>query len=227
MQYFSRILVLAAAAAVAMPASVLAQQAGAEPEELFEEIITTGTRSAKPRSASDSPVAIDSINADEFNSLGSTADLTDNLKAMVPSYTATPATGDGSAFVRPTSLRGTSPDQVLVLVDGKRRHRSALVQFFAPAAGNGAHGVDIGMIPSIALKRVEVLRDGAASQYGSDAIAGVINFIMKDDAEGGTIQVQGGEHFDGESSLKVAANAGFAIGNSGFVNASVEYSTLR
>jgi iron complex outermembrane receptor protein len=145
------------------------------------------------------------------------------MRALVPSYTATPATGDGSAFVRPTSLRGTAPDQTLVLVNGKRRHRSALVQFFAPAAGNGAHGVDIGMIPSIALKRVEVLRDGAASQYGSDAIAGVINFVMKDAAEGGTVQVQGGEHFDGESSLKIAANAGFGIGETGFINASIEY----
>lgn len=209
-----------AMAAVGLPAQFAVAQGE---DELIEEVITTGTRSAKPRSASDSPVPIDVINAEEFNALGSTADLTDNLRAMVPSYTATPATGDGSAFVRPTSLRGTAPDQVLVLVNGKRRHRSALVQFFAPAAGNGAHGVDIGMIPSIALKQVEVLRDGAASQYGSDAIAGVINFIMKDASEGGQVQVQGGEYFDGESSLKVAANAGFAIGENGFVNASVEY----
>ena len=142
-----------AAAAVALPAQTgLAQESE---DELIEEVITTGTRSAKPRSASDSPVPVDVLNADEFNALGSTADLTDNMRALVPSYTATPATGDGSAFVRPTSLRGTAPDQTLVLINGKRRHRSALVQFFAPAAGNGAHGVDIGMIPGIALKRVE------------------------------------------------------------------------
>lgn len=214
-------LLAVAAAAIGLPAQTTVAQDSED--ELIEEVITTGTRSAKPRTASDSPVAIDVLNADDFNALGSTADLTDNMRALVPSYTATPATGDGSAFVRPTSLRGTAPDQVLVLVNGKRRHRSALVQFFAPAAGNGAHGVDIGMIPSIALKRVEVLRDGAASQYGSDAIAGVINFVMKDAAEGGTIQVQAGEHFDGESSLKVAANAGFAIGETGFVNASIEF----
>ena len=208
------------AAAVGFPAqSAMAQ---ASEDELIEEVITTGTRSSKPRTASDSPVPVDVLNADDFNAIGSTADLTDNMRALVPSYTATPATGDGSAFVRPTSLRGTAPDQTLVLVNGKRRHRSALVQFFAPAAGNGAHGVDIGMIPSIALKRVEVLRDGAASQYGSDAIAGVINFVMKDAAEGGIVQVQAGEHFDGESSLKVAANAGFPIGETGFVNASIE-----
>ncbi len=214
-------LLAVAAAAIGLPVQTTVAQDSED--ELIEEVITTGTRSAKPRSASDSPVPVDVLNADEFNAIGSTADLTDNMRALVPSYTATPATGDGSAFVRPTSLRGTAPDQTLVLVNGKRRHRSALVQFFAPAAGNGAHGVDIGMIPSIALKRVEVLRDGAASQYGSDAIAGVINFVMKDAPEGGTIQVQAGEHFDGESSVKVAANAGFGIGDSGFVNASIEF----
>lgn len=198
--------------------SALAQDDGA-----IEEIVTLGSRSAKPRSASDSTVPVDVISGEDFNSVGGTADLTDNLKALVPSYTATPATGDGSAFVRPTSLRGTAPDQTLVLVNGKRRHRSALVQFFAPAAGNGSHGVDVGMIPGIAVKRVEVLRDGAASQYGSDAIAGVINFEMKDATEGGQVQLQYGEHFDGEQSIKVAANGGFALGDSGFVNASVEY----
>ncbi len=191
-------------------------------EGVLEEVITTGTRSSRPRTASDSTVPIDVLSGDDFNAYGGTADLTDNLKALVPSYTASPATGDGSAFVRPTSLRGTAPDQVLILVNGKRRHRSALVQFFAPAAGNGAHGVDIGMIPGIALKQVEVLRDGAAAQYGSDAIAGVINFIMKDASEGGEFKLQYGEHYDGEQSKKFSANAGFAIGESGFVNVSVE-----
>ena len=198
------------------------QSAVAQDDETIEEVVTIGSRSAKPRSAADSTVPIDVISGDEFNAIGGTADLTDNLKSLVPSYTATPATGDGSAFVRPTSLRGTAPDQTLVLVNGKRRHRSALVQFFAPAAGNGAHGVDIGMIPGIAVKSVEVLRDGAASQYGSDAIAGVINFVMKDASDGGQVQLQYGEHKEGEQSIKVAANAGFALGDVGFVNASFE-----
>ena len=202
------------------PHDALAQ---AKSEKLIEEIVTLGTRSAKPRSAVDSTAPIDVIGGENFNAMGATADLTDNLKALVPSYTATPATGDGSAFVRPTSLRGTAPDQTLVLVNGKRRHRSALVQFFAPAAGNGAHGVDIGMIPGIAVKNVEVLRDGAASQYGSDAIAGVINFNLKDAAEGGQVQLQYGEHANrGEQSIKVAANAGFSAGDIGFINLSLE-----
>jgi iron complex outermembrane recepter protein len=191
--------------------------------DTIEEVVTIGSRSHKPRVSSDSTVPIDVISGEDFNVLGGTADLTDNLKAMIPSYTATPATGDGSAFVRPTSLRGTAPDQTLVLVNGKRRHRSALVQFFAPAAGNGAHGVDVGMIPGIALKRVEVLRDGAAAQYGSDAIAGVINFVLKDATEGGEVQVQYGEHYDGEDSKKVSGNIGLPLGAEGFLNVSFEW----
>jgi len=201
--------------------SAIAQD-GAD-DEFIEEIVTTGSRSAKPRSAGDSPVPVDVLNAEEFNAMGNTADLTDNLKALVPSYTATPATGDGSAFVRPTSLRGTAPDQTLVLINGKRRHRSALVQFFAPAAGNGAHGADVGMIPGMAIKRVEVLRDGAASQYGSDAIAGVINFILNDADEGGSVQAQYGQFYDGEQSIHVGANAGFSVGDDGFINATIEF----
>ena len=212
---------IAVLACAGMSSQVALAQSAAE--EAYEEIVTVGTRSAKPRSAADSTVPIDVINADDFTALGNTADLTDNIRAMVPSYTATPATGDGAAFVRPTSLRGTSSDQTLILVNGKRRHRSALVQFLAPAAGNGAHAVDVGMIPGIAVKSVEVLRDGAAAQYGSDAIAGVINFVMKDASEGGQVQVQFGEHFDGEQGLKVSANAGFAAGDSGFANVSFEY----
>ena len=209
----------------AFPVLVSAQDAGqtAEDEAVLEEVITTGTRSARPRTAADSPVPVDVLAGDDLTAMGNTADFTDNLKALVPSYTATPATGDGSAFVRPTSLRGTAPDQVLVLVNGKRRHRSALVHFFAPAAGNGAHGVDVGMIPSIGVKSVEVMRDGAASQYGSDAIAGVFNFIMKDASEGGEVQLQYGQHFDDEDSLRAAANFGFAAGDNGFVNISIDY----
>lgn len=195
-----------------------------DPEETFgEEVVVIGSRSTKPRSVIDSPVPVDVIAGEEFNALGNAADVTDNLKTLVPSYTATPATGDGSAFVRPTSLRGTAPDQTLVLVNGKRRHRSALVQFFAPAAGNGAHGPDVGMIPNIAIKSVEVLRDGAAAQYGSDAIAGVINFVMKDASEGTEVQLQYGQHYEGEESVKVGVNAGFSLGSNGFFNVSLEH----
>lgn len=207
-----------AVASFTAPAHLFAQG-----EMVLEEVIITGTRSLKARSASDSPVPVDVLSSEEFNSMGNVADITDNLKSLVPSFTATPATGDGSAFIRPTSLRGMAPDQTLVLVNGKRRHRSALVQFFAPAAGNGAHGVDIGMIPSMALKSVEVLRDGAAAQYGSDAIAGVMNFRMSDADEGGKVMVQYGEFFEGEESLKVGANGGFKLGDNGFLNLTAEW----
>ncbi len=205
------------------PEEAVAGEDSAETDEFDETIVVLGSRSAEPRSVTDSPVPVDVITSEDFNAIGNAADLTDNLKTLVPSYTATPATGDGSAFVRPTSLRGTAPDQTLVLVNGKRRHRSALVQFFAPAAGNGAHGVDVGMIPGIAIKRVEVLRDGAAAQYGSDAIAGVINFEMKDDADGAEVQLQYGQHYEGEDSLKVGVNAGFALPSNGFINLSLEH----
>ncbi len=212
------------ALALALSSSgLMVQTAFAQDAEAIEEVVTIGSRSAKPRSASDTTAPVDVIGGDNFNSVGGAADLTDNLKALVPSYTASPATGDGSAFVRPTSLRGTAPDQTLVLINGKRRHRSALVQFFAPAAGNGSHGADVGMIPGIAVKRVEVLRDGASSQYGSDAIAGVINFVIKDASDGGQLQLQYGEHYDGEQSIKLAGNMGFALGDVGFANISVEY----
>ena len=220
------VLVLAAGLLVTPMAS--AQTDSAEDDEAIEEeivgetIVVLGSRASEPRSVKESPVPVDVIPAEDLTALGNEADLTDNLKTLIPSYTATPATGDGSAFIRPTSLRGTAPDQVLVLVNGKRRHRTALVHIFAPAAGNGAHGVDIGMIPSIAVKRVEVLRDGASSQYGSDAIAGVINFEMKDDSAGGEVQVQFGEFYDGENSVKAAVNAGFPLPNNGFFNISLE-----
>ena len=108
--------------------------AQADAQQDIEKISVLGTRGV-PRTVTDSPVAIDVFSGEEFTANGNTADITDNLKALVPSFTATPATGDGSAFIRPTSLRGMAPDQTLVLVNGKRRHRSSLVQFFAPAAG--------------------------------------------------------------------------------------------
>ena len=203
--------------------TALAQEPAQVSSDDIEKISVIGSRSSKERTVADSPVPIDILSADDLNSV-SGVDLTDSLKALIPSYTATPATGDGSAFVRPTSLRGTASDQTLILVDGKRRHRSALVQFFAPAAGNGAHAPDVGMIPSIALKRIEVLRDGAASQYGSDAIAGVINFVTKDASEGGLVELQYGQHYEGESSVKLAVNKGLALGEDGFLNLSLEYS---
>lgn len=217
-----KIMATTALCSTAFMAMAITPVMAADDDMVMEEVVTLGSRSNKPRSATDSPVPVDVITAEQFNAGGNNADITDSLKSLVPSFTATPATGDGSAFVRPTSMRGMAPDQLLILVNGKRRHRSALVQFFAPAAGNGAQGVDIGMIPGIALKRVEVLRDGAAAQYGADAIAGVINFEMKDASEGGSVVAQYGQFYRGEESYRIAANAGFGNDTS-FVNISAEY----
>jgi len=203
---------------------VVAQDTGDDGSSaVVEEIVTIGSRSNRERTVSDSPVPIDIIGADDLRSMGGIVDLTDSLKNLIPSYSATRATGDTSAYVRPTSLRGTAPDQTLVLVNGKRRHRSSVIQFFAPAAGSGSHGADIAMIPAIALKRIEVLRDGASAQYGSDAIAGVINFVTRDNAEGGEYQIRYGQHYEGEANITLSANQGFGFGDNGFVNVSLEY----
>ena len=196
-----------------------------EEELVFEEVLVTGTR-GKPRTAMQSPVAIDVFDSATIERQGN-GDLTETLKNMVPSFNATPLTGDGAAFVRPTSLRGLPPDQTLVLVNSKRRHRSALISHFGAAMNVGSQAVDVGMIPSIALKNLEVLRDGAAAQYGSDAIAGVMNFILKDADEGGEIQGQIGQWFDGETDYRIAANWGVALGDSGFINMSAEYTDYQ
>ncbi|MGV6806744.1 MAG: TonB-dependent receptor plug domain-containing protein [bacterium] len=215
--HVSGVLVFILTIAALAPPALFADESAA-----IQEIVTLGTRSAKPRSATDSTAPIDVISSDDLTAIGGAADITDNLNTLVPSYTATPATGDDSAMMRPTTLRGMAADQMLVLVNGKRRHRSSVVQLFAPAANNGSHAPDIAMIPGIALKNVEVLRDGAASQYGSDAIAGVINFALKDASEGGSLQATYGEHFEGEANWKVSGNVGLPLGDSGFLNLSMD-----
>ena len=192
---------------------------------VLEEILITGTRS-KPRTALKSSVPIDNLSAASIEKQN-TGDMVQTLKSLVPSYTSTPLTGDGSAFVKPTSLRGLPPDQVLILMNSKRRHRSSLIAHFGAAMNAGAHASDVGHIPSIALKNVEVLRDGAAAQYGSDAIAGVMNFILKDANEGFQVQAQAGQwygrNYGSETDYKVSANAGFELTEKGFLNLSAEY----
>jgi len=195
---------------------------------LLEDIVVTGTRS-NPRTAISSVAPIDNFVAEELERQGN-GDLTENLKNIVPSFTATPMTGDGAAFVRPTSLRGLPPDATLILMNSKRRHRSALIAHFGAAMNAGSHAVDIGHIPSIAVKNLEVLRDGAAAQYGSDAIAGVFNFILKDAKQGAEIQTTIGkwygskEGYGSETDYKVALNVGFPLTEKGFINLSGEYS---
>lgn len=213
---------LLACTVVAVP---IAPALAAEEEDArdVEVVFVIGSRFQTSRSASDAPAPVDILSAEDITSIGNNADLTDSLRALAPSYNAPMASGDGDTFVRPTSLRGLAPDQTLVMVNGKRRHRAALIAEFVPAAGKGSHGPNIGMIPSIAVDSVQVLRDGAVAQYGSDAIAGVINFQMKDAAEGGTVTIDYGQFYEGEQSLKLAANGGFSLGAEGFLNLSYEY----
>ena len=192
---------------------------------LLGDVVVTGTRS-KPRTVLSSAVPIDNFTAEVIDKQGN-GDITENLKNVVPSFSATPLTGDGAAFVRPTSLRGLPPDETLVLMNSKRRHRSALIAHFGAAMNVGAHAVDIGHIPSIAVKNLEVLRDGAAAQYGSDAIAGVFNFILKDANQGAEFQVQTGQwygrNYGAETDYKVALNVGMPLTKKGFFNISGEY----
>ena len=200
------------ALAVAMAQGAVAQDNG------LEEVIITGTRLAD-RSASDSPVPVDVISGTEMRSNGST-DLQDMLRTQVPSFdiNAQPIS-DAATITRPPNLRGLSPDNVLVLVNGKRRHRGSIISFLGGGISDGAQGVDIASIPSLALKQVEVLRDGASSQYGSDAIAGVLNFILRDDAEGFEVVARYGSTYENDGdNYMVAANLGLPLGDRGFVN---------
>ncbi len=191
------------------------------------DVFVTGTRAAA-RTAMKSPTPIDGFDDLTLRRQGN-GDLTETLKNLVPSFNATPLTGDGAAFVRPTSMRGLPPDNILVMTNSKRRHRSALISHFGAAMNVGAQAVDVGMIPSIAIKKLEVLRDGAAAQYGSDAIAGVMNFILKDNSSGYQVHVTGGQWMEapngrgGETDVTIAANVGLPLTENGFVNLSFEY----
>ena len=190
----------------------------------FEEtVVVVGTRAA-PRSATASAVPIDAIPYRDVVSQGAT-DLSDQLRNVVPSYHVnTQPISDAATIVRPVNLRGLAPDHTLVLVNGKRRHRSAVINWLGNGAADGAQGPDVSVIPAIALRQVEVLRDGASAQYGSDAIAGVINFQLKDDPAGSSFELRSGLHGAGDGrAYSVAANTGLPLGAAGFANLSLEY----
>ena len=189
----------------------------------LEKIAVVGTRNS-PRSAVDSPVPLDVIGSETLNSQGN-SDVLSMLSVMVPSLNVNDQPiNDASSLVRPANLRGMSSDHTLLLLNGKRRHRSAVITFLGGGLSDGAQGPDISVIPAYALKQVEVLRDGAAAQYGSDAIAGVINFVLKDAREGGHVALKVGGYSEGDGELfQVQLNKGFAIGESGFLNATAEY----
>ncbi len=147
------------------------------------EVLLVGSRSYN-RTATDSPVAIDVIDVAELASNTGKVEINQILQYAAPSFNATKQSGsDGADHIDPASLRGLGPDQTLVLINGKRRHQSSLVNVFG-TRGRGNSGTDLNAIPASAIKRIEVLRDGASAQYGSDAIAGVINIVLKDKTDG-------------------------------------------
>lgn len=186
-------------------------------------VIVTGVRGA-PRSIIDSPTPIDVFSADDIQQ-GSPTGVFESLRYLVPSFNLPTRAGGGTATVIATGgLRGLNPDHTLVLVNGKRRHKTALINSVS-SLYNGAAGVDLNMIPSSAIARIEVLRDGAAAQYGSDAIAGVINIILKDAPDGGEASVSFGENFDRSDGefLTGSVNQGYAIGEAGFAHLSYSY----
>ena len=190
--------------------------------EFEEQVVVVGSR-AQPRSVTASPVPIDAIPLQDVVSQGATT-LDYQLRTLVPSFNvATHPISDAATLVRPASLRNLAHDHTLVLVNGKRRHRSSVIAWFAGVT-DGAQGPDISTIPPIALRQVEVLRDGASAQYGSDAIAGVLNFLLKDDRSGGSLEFNTGTYRAGDGdAYTIAGNVGLPLGNTGFVNLSMEY----
>ncbi len=190
--------------------------------ELEERVVVVGSR-AEPRSVTESQVPIDAIPFQDVVSQGVTT-LDYQLRTLVPSFNvATHPISDAATLVRPASIRNLAHDHTLVLVNGKRRHRSSVIAWFAGVT-DGSQGPDISTIPTIALRQVEVLRDGASAQYGSDAIAGVLNFLLKDSPSGGSFEFNTGTYRAGDGdAYTVAGNVGLPLGANGFANLSLEY----
>ena len=211
-------------------------------------LVVVGSR-AKPRSVTKSAVPVDVIRTEDFTSQGST-DLANQLRAVVPSFNVNiQPISDAATIVRPANLRNLAPDHTLILVNGKRRHRAAVITWLGNGIADGSQGPDLSVIPSIAVRQAEVLRDGAAAQYGSDAIAGVMNFQLKDARSGGRLEVRTGLFRDANpgdtatcgtgimgdiqhscngigghgGTLTFAGNVGLPLGENGFANLSMEY----
>lgn len=204
MRFGTRILLLSSLSPVAFAAPALAQenqaaaqtpqaQAEAQAPDEQQTIVVTGTRRSD-RTVADSPVPVDVIGSEAIANTGQT-ETNRILNQLVPSFNfPQPSIADGSDALRPATLRGLSPDQTLVLVNGKRRHVSALLNING-TVGRGSAAVDLNLIPGLSISRVEVLRDGAAAQYGSDAIAGVINIQLKSANHGGRASLTYGQYY--------------------------------
>ncbi|UXH77369.1 TonB-dependent receptor plug domain-containing protein [Roseateles amylovorans] len=205
----------------ALPARAQATEgAAAAPSEL-KQVVVTGTRRAD-RTLAESESPVDVISARDLQRTGTT-ELATALAQLLPSLNfPRPSLTDASDAVRPAQLRGLSPDQTLVLIDGKRRHTTAVVNING-TQGRGSAPVDLNAIPLAAIERIEVLRDGAAAQYGSDAIAGVINIVLKKGARGGLIGLEAGQTDAGDGGRgSASASVGLALGESGWARLALE-----
>jgi iron complex outermembrane recepter protein len=193
----------------------------AQDQEFEEVIMVVGSRT--PRSNGETTAPVDILTTEEI-ARSPQLETSRMLASLAPSFNSTPQTvADGSDHVNPASLRGLGPDQVLVLVNGKRRHKTALMHVNG-TFGRGTVGVDLNAIPSSSIKRIEILRDGAASQYGSDAIAGVINIVLKDITDLVEITTATGITGEGDGAqIKTSANYGFKLGDKGFINITGEF----
>lgn len=213
----SKLLVAISMATGATLASPLIAQESLDEGAVLEEITVLGSRRSVARSAMDAAVPIDVISSEELLRQGDTNAI-DALTNVIPSLNASrEPISDAATLVRPVNLRGLASDHTLVLVNGKRRHRGAVVGEFVSGINRGAQGVDVAPLFGAALKQVEVLRDGASAQYGSDAIAGVINFALQDDPTIRTVNVQFGEEFEGDGQqLEVSGALGTNVGDNGF-----------
>jgi iron complex outermembrane receptor protein len=202
--------------------SMLSVGSFAQDNEYVEEVVSIGTR-GKPRSVSSSPVPVDVLSAEDISKTG-TDDLLMQLQGSIPSLNVhLQPISDAASMIRPANLRGLSSDATLVTVNGKRRHHASVIAFQGGGVNDGSQGADISVIPAIALKRVEVLRDGASAQYGSDAIAGVLNFVLDDISEGGSLSYKMGEYTEGDGATNtIAGKYGMPLGQDGFVTTSFQ-----
>ncbi|GAA4026015.1 TonB-dependent receptor [Hymenobacter glaciei] len=189
----------------------------------LNEVVVTGSRATEGRSNILTTAPVDVISAREIKAFAQT-DVAQILSYAAPSFQSTRQTiSDGTDHIDPASLRGLGPDQVLVLVNGKRRHNSALVNING-TVGRGSVGTDLNVIPTASIKRIEVLRDGAAALYGSDAIAGVINIQLKDDSTGVTASSTAGQTTQNDGSVFQAdVNVGTSLGSRGFLDLSGQF----
>ncbi len=192
------------------------------PIQTIDSIVVVGTRSIGRR-ALQAPVPIEVVEREQLSLTGQ-SETGRILQMLVPSFNfSSSSISDGTDALRPATLRGLGPDQTLVLINGKRRHKSALLHINT-SVGRGTAGTDFNAIPSSAIKRIEVLRDGAAAQYGSDAIAGVINIILKDDVDSGDANFYWGQTYEGDGDTWIGnANYGMKVGESGFINLTAEW----